>query len=474
MRTSNFSTEEQSNIVSFPVTKTTQDERKLPIEEIPTPKSDQILIQVEKLKKVSRYDSQFDFETYRKLETRFGINQPRGGITFNSPFRLVNSHHTCQQCLYAFEIDSYGRGCVHDCSYCYAKAELTVHGYWNKPFPMPVNIADIWKVFYTVFETDKKSKWRDIMEKRIPLRIGSMSDSFMMMDKKYGVTKELLRILEHYKYPYIIFTRSDLVAYDDYMDIMSPDLCSVQMSISSINEEMNKMIEPGAPSAKRRLKALKKLTQNGFWTTVRLNPFFPIYPDGYFTDPEFDRKNMPEPFHYSSFEMVDEIASYGVQSILAGMVRLSHISLSALERSIGRDLKSFYKDKKTSMPNAKMQRKSRDYHYSPQEIRAYYERIHAKCIQNGVQFTTCYIGNGENQFWSDQDLWSNKKDCCNAKGRIQAFKVDSREIDWDTRMRHTSQKCLTPNSADNLHKPLAGPIIIKNGHAFVEQGTFDV
>ena len=45
------------------------------------------------------------------------------------------------------------------------------------------------------------------------------------------------------------------------------------------------------------LKALKKLTQNGFWTTVRLNPFFPIYPDGYFTDPNFDRENMPEPFN---------------------------------------------------------------------------------------------------------------------------------------------------------------------------------
>lgn len=469
-----------TNITNLPIKGIPKDISNSKIE-IPTPKSDKIFQQVEKLSKISSYNSQFDYETYRKLELRFGLNQPRGGITFNSPFRLVNSHHTCQQCLYAFEIDSYGRGCVHDCSYCYAKAELTVHGYWNKPFPMPVNVADIWKVFHTVFETDKKSKWREVMEQRIPLRIGSMSDSFMMMDKKYGVTKEMLKILEYYKYPYIAFTRSDLVAHDEYMEIMSPDLCSIQMSISSTNEKLNKMIEPGAPSAERRLKALQKLTQNGFWTTVRLNPFFPIYPDGYFSDPDFDRKNMPEPFHYSSFDMVDEIASYGVQSVLAGMVRLSHISLSALERSIGRDLKSFYKDKRNSMPNSKglqksatKTRKSRDYHYSGEETRAYYERIHAKCIQNGVQFTTCYIGNGEKQFWRDQDLWSNKKDCCNAKGRINAFKTDSRDIKWDTRMKHTTHKCLTPNAKEDLHKKLGNPILIKNGKAEINRDLLNV
>lgn len=465
MSTTN-STTESNNVASLPFTGLPSDERKLPIPEIPTPKSDKIFEQVEKLKKVSSYNSQFDFETYRKLELRFGLEQPRGGVIFNTPFKLVNSHHTCQQCLYAFEIDTYGRGCTHDCVYCYAKAELTVHGYWNKPFPMPVDVSDIWKTFYTVFETDKNSKWRSVMEKRIPLRIGSMSDSFMHMDQKYGVTKELLRILDYYKYPYLVFTRSDLVAHDDYMNLLNPDLCSVQMSISSTNDEMNKLIEKGAPSAKRRLKALQKLTQNGFWTTVRLNPFFPIYADGYFTDPNFDRDNMPEPFHYSSFEMIDEIAEYGVQSVLAGMVRLSAFGLNQIESVIGRDLKCLYRpeEKKNSSEKGKtIKRKSRDYHLSEQETRAYYERIHAKCLQNGIQFTTCYIGNGEKQFWSDQDLWSNKSDCCNAKGRISAFQTDSRQISWDIRKQHTLNKTLIPNDPEKLHLELSPAIVFKNG-----------
>ena len=448
------------NLINFPGINSGTIKKSEPIH---TPKSDKIFERADKLSKVSSYPCNFDFEAYKNLELRFGLEQPRGGVIFHSPFKLVNSHNTCQQCLYAFEVDTYGRGCVHDCVYCYAKAELTVHAYWNRPFPMPVDITEIWKTFYSVFETDKKTKWREIMEMRVPLRIGSMSDSFMFMDKKYKVTQELLKILDYYNYPYIIFTRSDLVAHDEYLELLRNDLCSVQMSIASTNDEMNRMIEPGTPSSKRRLKALQKLSRNGFWTTVRMNPFFPMYPDGYFTDPDFDRKNMPKSFDFSSFEMVDEIASYGIPSILAGMVRLSSFSLNQIEKACGRNLRVFYKDntKKTAIFTKK---KSRDFHYNDSEIRAYYERIQAKCLQNGIQFTTCYIGNGESHFWKDQDLWSNKEDCCNAIGRVEQFKniKTSREISWDSRMKHTNNKCLKPENKNTLHIPLS-PIALKEG-----------
>ncbi len=154
---------------------------------------------------------------------------------------------------------------------------------------------------------------------------------------------------------------------------------------------------------------------------------------------------MPAPFNYSSSEMVDEIADHGVPAILAGIVRLSSFSLNQIEKASGRNLREFYRDdtKKTAIFTEK---KSRDFHYSDDEIRAYYERIHAKCVQRGIQFTTCYIGNGESHFWKDQDLWSNKKDCCNAIGRVEKFAKTktARDINWDVRMKHTNNKCLKP------------------------------
>lgn len=239
-----------------------------------TPQAAKILTEAQKLDLLSKYQSEFNYEIYADLERRYKSNPIRGGITFSKPFKLVNAHSTCQQCLYAFEIDTYGRGCVHECQYCYAKAQLTVHGDWNNPIPVPVDVNEIRKVFYTVFETDRKSKWRDILEARIPLRIGSMTDSFMFMDKKYKVTQELLKILKFYRYPYVVFTRSDLIAYEDYVSLLDKDLCAIQMSLSSINDDLNRLIEPGAPSAGRRVSGLEKLSKLGFWTTVRINGRF--------------------------------------------------------------------------------------------------------------------------------------------------------------------------------------------------------
>lgn len=418
-----------------------------------TPLVDAMEAKSAELDRRSAYKSQFSWEPLRNLELRAQNKAVRGGMVFRSPFKLVNSHATCQQCLYAFEIDTYGRGCVHNCVYCYAKAELTVHGYWNNPYPVPVDLNEIRKVFYTVFETDKKSKWREIMEQRIPLRIGSMSDSFMWMDDKLQVTKEFLKILDFYNYPFVAFTRSDLIARDDYLSLIRKDLASIQFSLSSTNDILNRKIEPGAPSAKRRLTALEKISKAGYWTTVRINPFFPIYPDGYFTDPNFAWQGDVPKFDFSSFEMVDAIADAGVPSILAGFGRFSSFSLNQIEKATGFDLRQMYKQE--------TKKSSRDYHFSDREIRYYYEQIKKRATARNVQFTTCYIGNGEGHFWKDQDLWSNKKDCCNVKGRVQSFEKDAREIPFSSRLKFTNHKCATPTS-DRLHAPLGKDRISKS------------
>lgn len=399
------------------------------------------------LSKKSAYKTQFDYSIYNRLEERSKRQPIRGGITFKSPLKLANSHYSCQQCLYSFELDTYGRGCFHDCAYCYAKAELVQYSYWNNPIPVPININTIWKLFYTVFETDKSSKWRDLLLKKIPLRIGSMSDPFMMMDSKYRVSHEILKILSYYNYPYIIFTRSDLIAHEDYMNELRSDLCSVQFSISSTNDDLNGLIEPGAPSAKRRLKAAKKLSSNGIWTTIRLNPFFPIYPDGYFSDPKFNHAENKLHFPYSSFDMIEEIADYGIQSVLAGFVRLSPYSINQIRSKTGVDLKPFFR-------NEKVIDGSRDYHFSQNEITEYYRELSRRSKNAGIEFSTCYIGYGEDRFWSDQKFWSNKSDCCNAKSKVEKFRTDSRQISFEKRVRLSSNKSGKPTSG-KLHSPLA-------------------
>lgn len=385
----------------------------------------------------SRMPDEFDWSVYDSLYKKFGDNQPRGGVVFKTALKLVNHHSSCSKCHYAFEIDTYGRGCVHNCVYCYALESLTGRGYWNRPHPFPLDMSLVRQIFYQVFETDRKNKWRSIMEKRVPLRIGSMSDSFMKMDKKFGVTKELLKILSFYDYPYIIFTRSDLVASDEYMGLLRKDLASVQFSISGDNEKLTKAIEPGAPSYTKRLKALETLNSNGFWTTVRVNPFFPMYPDGYYTDHQSiierfgSRDNAPK-FDLFDWTMLKELKQVGVPSLLAGVVRLSPMALKGMSRSTGINLKSFFKPE--------LIKGSYDVRYSDAEVNEYYKQFWVKSQEAGIRFNTCYIGMGTKDYFQYQKYWSNKKDCCDARTNLKTFNSSSQDISWGERLKHSPCK----------------------------------
>jgi len=439
--------DKNTNLIKFPPVKSRAKSVDKEALAIPTPVYDKLIKEADKLDMLSKYECDFDYTTYKELEERYDDNPIRGGIVKNSPLKLINSHSSCQQCLYALELDTYGRGCVHDCVYCYAKTQLTTHGYWNNPIPVPINLNELRKIFYIVFETDRSSKWRSMLEKQIPIRIGCMSDSFMWMDHKYKITKEVLRLLNYYEYPYTPLTRSDLIARDDYIELLDPKLCNVQFSISSLNDTLTKQLEPGAPNPKRRLRALARLNKAGIWTSVRINPVMPIYPDGYFSDQEFDWQGPVPKFEFSSFDMVKEIAASGTPSIIVGFGRFSSYSLNQIEKACGKNLKVFFDRDKAA-------RKTGDFRYSDNEIRAYYLKYKKLCQKHNIEMTNCYIGYDENQFWDHQDIWSNKKDCCNIKDRVLSFKTDSREIPFETRKKF-GKKCSVPVDELSLHKTLS-------------------
>jgi len=272
-----------------------------------------------------------------------------------------------------------------------------------------------------------------------------MSDSFMWMDQKYGVTLELLKILNHYKYPHIIFTRSDLIATEKYLSALRPDLASIQFSISSNNEVFTRKAEPGAPSIQRRLQALKVLNEEGFRTAVRINPLFPTYPDGYFTDPESIRarfgshENVPK-FGFFDIETVgeflDKIKESKTPTILAGFVRLTPYTINRMRDISGVDMRPFFRPENFNTGV----RGNTDKNYSDREISFYYKKIHAESMKRDLRFTTCYIGNGIKDYFQYQSLWSNKKDCCDVSGNVASFKASCQEISWEDRAKHAAKK----------------------------------
>lgn len=170
---------------------------------------------------------------------------------FKSFYKTVSTSEG-DRCKYPTRLDSYGCGCQHDCSYCYAKSLLDFRGLWN---PNEPSVASLKKI-------ERK------LEKVSPgstLRIGGMTDCFQPIERVEGVTREVIKMLNERNIKYLIVTKSDLVV--EYENILRPDLAHIQISVTStVPVDFEKAVPPD-----RRIRAVLQL-QDDFDTRIRLSP----------------------------------------------------------------------------------------------------------------------------------------------------------------------------------------------------------
>ncbi len=184
---------------------------------------------------------------------------------FKSFFKTVGGNEG-GKCGYPTRLDTYGCGCAHDCKYCYAKSLLNFRGLWNAEDPA---VADIKKI---------RRKVRQIAGCQTPIRLGGMTDCFQPAELKYRVTYETIKALNENRVPYLIVTKSPLVASDEYMAILDKELAHIQITVTTTDDELSRTYEK-APLPSERIKAIEKLQENGFDVTLRLSPFIPEYID---------------------------------------------------------------------------------------------------------------------------------------------------------------------------------------------------
>lgn len=142
----------------------------------------------------------------------------------------------------------------------------------NHPFPRVVNIECIRKILIDLPKKKPKcvsgswKKMRPLLVKKLPLRIGAVTDCFQRyMESRTNTGLNLLKILTKAKYPAQIVTKSDLIANPNYIEAMEDnrDNLLLQISITTASDNISKRVESGAPSTSRRLNALSKLVRKG-------------------------------------------------------------------------------------------------------------------------------------------------------------------------------------------------------------------
>lgn len=92
------------------------------------------------------------------------------------------------------------------------------------------------------------------------------ADPFLWLDVKYGFTKDFLE--KYHNEPMQICTRSDLIAHDEYIASLNKKKHHINIHIQTLNSRFSRLLEPGAASTSRRIKAINKLAEEGF--VVRL------------------------------------------------------------------------------------------------------------------------------------------------------------------------------------------------------------
>ena len=186
---------------------------------------------------------------------------------YKSFFKEVQGNEG-EKCHYPTRLDTYGCGCQHDCKYCYAKSLLSFRKLWNPKEPA---VADIEKI---------RKKVNRLKEDIPAIRLGGMTDCFQPLELEKRVTYETIKVLNGKKQPYLIVTKSDIVSYDEYIEILDKELAHIQVTITCFDDDLYRKLdyEKAVPPSKR-VKAVEKLYGSGFDVQVRLSPFVPEFVD---------------------------------------------------------------------------------------------------------------------------------------------------------------------------------------------------
>lgn len=165
-------------------------------------------------------------------------------------------------CLYNDRLDTYWQWCSHDCKYCYAKSLLQFRWMWHPDNPKPANVKEIYKIVATQ------------CSKTIPTRLWGMTDCFQPVERIHKVTYHTLQAFNKMRKPYLIITKSNMIADEEYLKVLDKDLAHIQITITTTDDKLALRYEWATPPSER-IKAIEKLQELWYDVAIRLSPYVP-------------------------------------------------------------------------------------------------------------------------------------------------------------------------------------------------------
>ncbi len=186
------------------------------------------------------------------------------------------------------------QGCHHRCAYCYATYE------WSPDFYDKVyaknNAAELLE--------RQLANWKSDTIKQV--MVSSATDCYQPAEIRFGLTRKCIEVLQKYNVPYYVFTKSALIGRDLELHRRYAHNCFIIWSITTCNENLRRVIEPGTPPSCKLFSTIKKFADAGIRCGVNIDPIIPLVSD---TEVELDM-------------LVDACKSAGLKHVFGSVMRL--------------------------------------------------------------------------------------------------------------------------------------------------------
>jgi DNA repair photolyase len=163
------------------------------------------------------------------------------------------------------------RGCLHGCHYCYARASHTYLG-MNAGEDFATKIVVKTNVPEVLRQELRRRSWT-----RERVAIGTATDAYQPCEGRYRLTRRCLEALRDHATPVSIVTKSTLILRD--LDLLAELAqgpgATVYFTITTLDPNIWRLIEPGTPPPHKRLAVLRRLADAGIACGVFLAPILP-------------------------------------------------------------------------------------------------------------------------------------------------------------------------------------------------------
>ena len=207
-------------------------------------------------------------------ESHLRAEMAPGTVLREMQVRSIISHNQSPDVPFDHSINPY-LGCEHGCIYCYARP---AHSYLDLSPGLDFETQIFFKPGAPARLLESWEKPGYVCE---PITIGANTDPYQPAERTTQLTRSLLELFLEHRHPVSLITKSTLIERDiDLLsELASMDLCSVAISVPTMDDELKRIMEPRVPAASARLRTIEKLTGVDVSVSALLAPVIPAIND---------------------------------------------------------------------------------------------------------------------------------------------------------------------------------------------------